>query len=301
MVIPNSGCSRPTVSYIHKLSKMATSDSFSMESPAFRDSKTSPLPIRPRPETEHRDPASSPQRRSANPHLDLPSSPFLSVHSLNRPSSTFVFGTANSDPAAFTFRSLHNASPQPPMIFRKPPTRQQTAAFQEEKTPDLSKSEGMWQPKRDSPISAGDPPSVTIRFQPPLQSSGLTDSQEHREDSSVLQPQSSLTVSPPASDAKPTPYDVRDEPGPGEPFYTGEFQSALKSGIELAEEAHQALEPLWELEPNSTTQELKKMAENLIKYGNSQPKTIALLGDSGEGNHYRSKSGLCVLIIFRQE
>jgi len=255
---------------------MVPSDSFT-DSPAVHDSKTSPLPIRPRPDAELRDPTSSPQERAANLYLDPRSSPFLNVPSSTSPNSKFVFGGAKNDSTAFTFRSLHNASPQPPMIFRKPSTPQQSAVFQEGKTPDSSESKEKRQPKQDDPISEGDPSLFSAGFSPPA----LTGSRKQQDHSSRLQPQISLTVSPLSSYTQLNPYDVRDERGPDEPFYTTKFQKSLKSGMELAKEAHQAL---CEMQPDSTAQGLKNLAESLIKYRNSQTKTIAILGDSGEGN-----------------
>ncbi|KAJ9655213.1 hypothetical protein H2201_008850 [Coniosporium apollinis] len=38
----------------------------------------------------------------------------------------------------------------------------------------------------------------------------------------------------------PTPYDVRDEQAPAEPFYTSTFQSALQRGMAVAREAADA-------------------------------------------------------------
>jgi hypothetical protein len=76
---------------------------------------------------------------------------------------------------------------------------------------------------------------------------------------------------------------VRDEPGPEGQFYTAKFQLALKNGIVIAQEAHQALETVYGLQQKPVIQDLKTMAESLTVYRNSQTKTIAVLGDSGEG------------------
>jgi len=104
---------------------------------------------------------------------------------------------------------------------------------------------------------------------------------------SDLQPQSHSpapsTVSTDANDRTRAPYDTKDEPAPTAPFYTTAFQSALKDGVGIAREAAEAFVTACALDDSPALQRLKSMAEDLSKYRSSETKTIAVLGDSGEG------------------
>jgi hypothetical protein len=306
----------------------------------MNNSHTISLPVRPGPRTESNKlrPFSSPQEPSASSSLGPQNSCHLDVSSsAYKPGSTFLFGAETNERAAFSFRDLHNASPQPPNTFQRPPTPQRAVEFQGKSTPNSDKSEEDQQLKSNSPVPSCDPPSFTFNFgsafhspdalEPPrpavvfqgqreahsdksegdqqpnstnsttndvalsstfsvrsaFQSTGALESEGQIDSPSIFQLQSPVTLPPPSNDSQPTPYDVRDEAGPDEPFYTVKFQSALKSGMELAKDAQEVLERFVEVQPNSTIGDLKTMAEVLSKYQNSDTKTIAVLGDSGEG------------------
>jgi hypothetical protein len=102
-----------------------------------------------------------------------------------------------------------------------------------------------------------------------------------------LQPQSHSpapsTASTDVNDSTRAPYDIKDEPAPTAPFYTTAFQSALRDGVGIAREAAEAFVAICALDDNPALQRLKSMAEDLSKYRSSETKTIAVLGDSGEG------------------
>lgn len=80
-------------------------------------------------------------------------------------------------------------------------------------------------------------------------------------------------------------YDVRDEQAPLEPFFTPGFQAALKNGLGIANKVVSAIEKLiGSSEPSRDLQRLLQDARKLETYESSDTRTIAVLGDSGEGN-----------------
>ncbi|KAH6678502.1 hypothetical protein B0J14DRAFT_582898 [Halenospora varia] len=80
------------------------------------------------------------------------------------------------------------------------------------------------------------------------------------------------------------PYDVRDEEAPLEPFFTSAFQTALQNGLGIANKVVTAIEELvGPSEPSSDLERLLKDARRLGTFRSSDTRTIAVLGDSGEG------------------
>lgn len=81
------------------------------------------------------------------------------------------------------------------------------------------------------------------------------------------------------------PYDVRDEEAPIEPFFTSVFQTALQNGLGIANKVVTAIEKLvGSSEPSSDLERLFKDARRLGTFQSTDTRTIAVLGDSGEGN-----------------
>jgi hypothetical protein len=81
------------------------------------------------------------------------------------------------------------------------------------------------------------------------------------------------------------PYDVRDEEAPLEPFFSSVFQTALQNGLGIAKEVDTAIKKLvYSLEPSSDLERLFGDAKKLGTFQSSDTRTIAVLGDSGEGN-----------------
>lgn len=81
------------------------------------------------------------------------------------------------------------------------------------------------------------------------------------------------------------PYDVRDEESPLEPFFTSVFQTALQNGLGIANKVVSAIGKLvGSSEPSSDLERLFKDARRLGTFQSSDTRTIAVLGDSGEGN-----------------
>ena len=82
------------------------------------------------------------------------------------------------------------------------------------------------------------------------------------------------------------PYDVRDEEAPLEPFFTPVFQTALQGGLNIAKNLVGAIERFGgSSEPRGDLSRLLKDAKALSSFQTSDTRTIAVLGDSGEGNH----------------
>jgi hypothetical protein len=83
-----------------------------------------------------------------------------------------------------------------------------------------------------------------------------------------------------------TPYDVRDEKAPLEPFFTSAFQSALQRGLEIPKSIVATAERLMgSAEPGEDLKRLLRDARHLSTFQSSDTRTIAVLGDSGEGEH----------------
>jgi hypothetical protein len=80
------------------------------------------------------------------------------------------------------------------------------------------------------------------------------------------------------------PYDVRIETVPAHRFFTAEFQSTLQDGLGIARDTVPQLERLASLVgTDSGLEKLLGEAKALRAFHGSDTKTIAVLGDSGEG------------------
>lgn len=85
-------------------------------------------------------------------------------------------------------------------------------------------------------------------------------------------------------DSQAEPYDVRDEITPPAPFLSPGFQDTLKKGVEIAKAAATAIEAVQGfLEPGRHGERLFADARRLSNFRCSNTRTIAFLGDSGEG------------------
>lgn len=79
-------------------------------------------------------------------------------------------------------------------------------------------------------------------------------------------------------------YDVTDEEAPLEPFFTSIFQNALRDGLGIANKLVSAIEKLIGDEtPSVDLERLLNDARKLETFQSSDTRTIAVLGDSGEG------------------
>jgi hypothetical protein len=166
-----------------------------------------------------------------------------------------------------TPRSLHNASPQPPMMFAKPLASSLTS--QPSLTPNTSNS------------ATGD------------QTAGLQQTLRNLSLEEMGNPASSFMAEATISE----PYNINKEPAPNEPFYSPLFQSTLKTGIKIASDAADGTTKLQGVVSNQRLRNLQEDAELLKNYQSSGTRTIAVLGDSGQGEWtlWALKSSLSLL------
>ncbi|KFY49525.1 hypothetical protein V496_09946 [Pseudogymnoascus sp. VKM F-4515 (FW-2607)] len=81
-----------------------------------------------------------------------------------------------------------------------------------------------------------------------------------------------------------SPYDVGSEEPPLEPFFASSFQTQLQRGLDIAKDAADAMETARQsLEEKADLQRLINDAKELSTFKGSETRTIAVLGDSGEG------------------
>ena len=81
-----------------------------------------------------------------------------------------------------------------------------------------------------------------------------------------------------------TPYDVGNESAPAHRFFTAEFQSTLREGTAIARDTLAEVERLDDLvQGDGDLEKLLDNAMELSAFRGSDTKTIAVLGDSGEG------------------
>ena len=253
----------------------------------------------------------------------------LSPPAADPPGAIFKFGQtgSNSQPdeqhETFTFRLLHNITPRPspqPEEMRLSPLQNPSTGLNSSSLPIPSTQEqGYPQPlptlhleEKMASDRAADPssPSDSFRTAP---SPGFTAGAGVASPSRLV-PSLSLTqtldLSPSSaphsrrvSEASmvsensdtPAPYDVRDEKAPLEPFFTPVFQTALQRGLDIAKNLVGAIERFGGAsEPRDDLNRLLKDAKALSTFQSSDTRTIAVLGDSGEGNH-RCCQSRCVV------
>ncbi len=207
------------------------------------------------------------------------------------PVPSFRFGeAANSPPASgtFSFRSIQNVSPQPSPqpLAQTPPLQSLPLSSAEAELSRLALSEGFRSSQNHAgvlqPLPVHISLSTTNTFPPP--------------DPGTV-PNNTLfdqgTPDAPRVDSKPkiVPYNVRDEQPPPHPFFTNEFQTALENGLEIAKGIADMIQSM----PDSIVQGreiriLLKDAQNMGKFIGSDTRTIAVLGNSGEGSYYPCRS-----------
>jgi hypothetical protein len=80
------------------------------------------------------------------------------------------------------------------------------------------------------------------------------------------------------------PYSMRDEPLPAEPYYYQGFQSALKTGTQLAGQVATCLQKCPVVnDPESSLHKLNQDALKLCEYKSPTTRTIGIIGKSGSG------------------
>jgi hypothetical protein len=262
-------------------------------------------------------------RRRSYPHPDnIADGRHLSPPAPGVPRMAFQFGQtgSNSQPSerqeTFTFRLLHNTTPRPspepeqaPLSSSQdPPTGLSYSSlpvlstlghevsqpldrmYWGEKTAITAADDAL---ERDIPLivedqlcsTPGTPYVASSRPVTPLspsQSSDLSPSPGGPRPRSLSD---ASVVSDDIDDSNP--YDVRDEEAPLEPFFTPAFQTALRNGLGIANRTVTAIERLVaSSRPTGDLERLCNDAKNLSTFQSSDTRTIAVLGDSGEGNFW---------------
>jgi hypothetical protein len=81
------------------------------------------------------------------------------------------------------------------------------------------------------------------------------------------------------------PYDINTESSPNELFYTASFQNTLKDGMAIPNQVSDALATICLHNKDPRLLVLKQVADDLSNYQCVETRTIALLGNSGEGKY----------------
>jgi hypothetical protein len=253
------------------------------------------------------------QSSSGTPKSNSPAPLFGSQSSRGTPKSdkaTFKFGsrgrnyTPKFDETAFIFGSRSG---------NKSPTSDGTVSpFGSRNSNIPSTSDGTVvpfgkitaaQPSRSSATAT--PFVVQSRNQIPISTNSSTEKQQvafqtpNRNSRKVI---SSPLVSDENS-AEPKPYNVNSEETPKEPFFSHEFQNALRESIEISKGIAKVFDEHRDSIHEST--DLKRLQQEALKvstFQNSSTRTIALLGTSGEGEQaLKVIESSISLIICRQK
>ncbi|KAH8812284.1 hypothetical protein F5884DRAFT_784973 [Xylogone sp. PMI_703] len=235
------------------------------------------------------------------------------------PRIVFQFGKAGSASLSpegqetLTFRSLHNVtprpSPEPEEMFRSP-FQTSSTGLGGSSLPTLSTQDSeILQPLHTaypdekivipptSDLPEPSPPSITrdnskvatgthyALFSGPITSPSFNQVPGLSPGLGVPRPRSLSDVSDVSENNDNTnPYDVRDEKVPLEPFFTPTFQTALKDGMRIANKVDTALKrSIGSSGPSNELGMLLNDAQKLKTFQSSDTRTIAVLGDSGEG------------------
>ncbi|QKD53759.2 uncharacterized protein FOBCDRAFT_260326 [Fusarium oxysporum Fo47] len=192
----------------------------------------------------------------------------------------------------FSFQSLHNMTPLPsrspsPLPCRATPQQQSSQLFSSFMTPPArttraqSTSNSQVPPFSFNSLSspASDRRQRSLSF---VSSAVSTPSRTQLEtpDSSYMASQN------PEPPALVIPYDTRTELAFSHALFTSVFQDALKEGPNIAQKAVKAIEKMQAGNPGILDSDVSKFlddAKDLQQFQGSDTRTIAVLGDSGEG------------------
>lgn len=187
--------------------------------------------------------------------------------SLDRQSSEFgnsQFGPSNGL-KPFTFRFLHNTTPEPTVHARQTPALNLSSKYRSRRGKVLSQN-------KYTGISGA--PSL-------LHASANTGIPQ----STIIRASSAPVVPPPPDTApKPTRYDIKNEIPPKKPYFDKDFQKALVAGKSVAQKLGEMLGSC-ELAKDRESQvsSLFQTANELSKFDAPSLCKIAIVGDSGVG------------------
>lgn len=213
-------------------------------------------------------------------------------------SSVFQFGSRDQNVAStnrdaraesFVFGTLHNMTPLPSPSPSRTTTpqriHQSQSLFTHPTTPPAKGSHLSSKNDSKAPLfSFLSPSSPDSRRQSSslLSSTPSTPSQPH-----MKAPESTFIASPtPEPSAPITPYDDRAEAAPPHALFTTTFQDALKQGSDIAQKTMRSIEKLQSGASREVESDINKFlsdAKSLQRFQGTDTRTIAVLGDSGEG------------------
>ncbi|CAG7563209.1 unnamed protein product, partial [Fusarium equiseti] len=203
----------------------------------------------------------------------------------------FPFGTGLQTPSdstgqvgTFTFftpgPALHQITPQPQATQLQSPFAYVTTPPAQTTRPTVGNHTAAPQFSLLSPSTPNtNPRSPSIFSSPPTLNS-------NREPPSTFSftPTSVFAASPtPELPAPTTPYDAAAEAALPHSLFSATFQSALKQGPEIAQEATKALEKMQIGVKDAEVSKFLADAKALQRFQGTDTRTIAVLGDSGEG------------------
>ncbi|KAG9255485.1 uncharacterized protein F5Z01DRAFT_56619 [Emericellopsis atlantica] len=222
-----------------------------------------------------------------------------------RHADVFLFGQDGKDAptSTFSFGDLHNFSPlQSP---RASPTIRHPKASLQVRSHNPSPGSS---PAVTASVSGGflSPPRLSLNNQ---SSPSISEINNRTRSLSLAEPRTetadalSTSLLPPShsivnSGDHPEAYDPRVEPGPTHEYFTIDFQQRLREGASIAKETVAAIEKVESaMKLDDEAGELLKQARELSAMRSDVTRTIAILGDSGEGQS-RSLSGPLRLLVF---
>lgn len=190
----------------------------------------------------------------------------------------------------FSFSALHNATPSPspgksPQL--SPRTQPQSFTLSPA-TPNAAKDRLTNIPVRghamDNPRLSLTPPAASDTGDVSLASPRVSSAEQGPRLGRGVRSTSSVSIAS-SENVSVTPYDIHDEEAPSHRFFTREFQSTLRKGLDIARRTVTAIKMLSDLSgPKDALDKLLEDANRLSAFHGSDTRTIAVLGDSGEGN-----------------
>ncbi|GKU17373.1 unnamed protein product, partial [Fusarium langsethiae] len=209
------------------------------------------------------------------------------------PSAVFQFGgrdqnVASTDRGAradsFSFGTLHNMTPLPSPSPSRPATPQQSPSAYVTAPPAKIAHAAIENDTKAPAFSFLSPSSSDSRRQ---SSSLFSSTPSIPSQPGAERPESGGIASPtPEPSAPITPYDARAEATPPHALFTATFQDALKQAYVIAQKAVRSIEKIKTGAPKEEDSEIEKFlgdAKRLQRFQGTDTRTIAVLGDSGEG------------------
>lgn len=174
--------------------------------------------------------------------------------------------------ATSSFRSMHNFSPSPSPRPSPMPASPQSSrlASPEAQLANLSLQDSPSANRRQIGASPSVPPAA-----PPHRRIAVPFSRR-------IAANTSRTVQPQPGTG---PYNIRDEVPPEHAFFSRDFQTALRNGLGVARGIADMIRNMPpSIERGPEIQALLGKAENMGRFIGSDTRTVAVLGDSGEGS-----------------